>query len=228
MNIENDLRNFFKQWPRFYTIMVKIFSPIFFGGLSPQAFLKSYGNGRTVNVGSGPQKLGPNIINVDILPFPGVDVVANIKTLPFENETIDRVVCDNVLEHVDEPVQAVAELYRILKPGGYLYICTPFLYPFHASPHDYTRWTLPGLRVLCQNFVVIEEGVRSAFFSTLCTYLCYACATLISFGNKTLYWLLVNIFTFIFFPIKFLDFFLGWLPRSSNLAAAVYVVVKKN
>lgn len=227
MNIENDLRNFFKRWPRFYNAVVLVCSPIYFGGLSPRTFLKKYGSGRTVNVGSGPQKLGPGVINVDILPFPGVDLVADIKSLPFDLQNIDRVVCDNVLEHVDEPVKAVAELHRVLKTGGYLYICTPFLYPFHASPHDYTRWTLPGLRVLCKDFEVVEEGVRSAFFSTLCTYLCYLMATFFSFGSNTLYWFLVNIFTFIFFPIKFLDFFLGWMPRSSNLAAAIYIVLKK-
>lgn len=44
--------------------------------------------------------------------------VANIYELPFEDETFDAVFAHTLLEHVKDPLKAIKEMYRVLKPGG--------------------------------------------------------------------------------------------------------------
>ena len=52
-------------------------------------------------------------------------LLANLKSLPFPTGTFDLVTCTDVLEHVEEPHQAVYEFGRILKPGGAMLIAVP-------------------------------------------------------------------------------------------------------
>ncbi len=224
------IREFFKRWPRFYRLIVYVFGPTLLIGLGPRAFLQRYapeGTGKVVNIGSGPLRLRSDVVNYDITAYTEVDVVADIGHLPIEDGTVDTFVCDNVLEHVPDPRQAIRELHRILKPGGVGYISTPFLYPFHASPHDYQRWTASGLTVLCKDFSEVRVGVRSGLFSALNTWLCYVLPSLFSLGSERLYWLLVNLSLFLFFPVKFLDLLANRLPFARHTAAVFSCVVIK-
>lgn len=87
-----------------------------------------------------------SFVNVDIVGFCGVDVVADIERLPFADHSIAAIECDAVLEHVRHPAKAVAECLRVLRPGGYMHVVVPFCHPFHAYPDDYQRWTIEGLK----------------------------------------------------------------------------------
>ena len=49
---------------------------------------------------------------------PIVDVKADILDLPFEDELFDFVLCNHVLEHIEDDTKAMSELFRVLKPGG--------------------------------------------------------------------------------------------------------------
>lgn len=73
------------------------------------------------------------------------DVFADGANLPFADASIDNIVCLEVLEHVRWPDKLLAEVARVLKPGGQLFLSTPFLYPVHDAPHDYQRYTSHGL-----------------------------------------------------------------------------------
>jgi hypothetical protein len=64
----------------------------------------------------------------------------------------------NVLEHVTDPFTCAKELVRVLKPGGVLYCCIPFLQPEHGYPDHYFNATRSGLRQLFANQL---EPVRS-------------------------------------------------------------------
>ena len=57
----------------------------------------------------------------------------------------DAVLFTQVLEHVPEPARVLAELHRILRPGGTLYLTAPLVWELHELPHDYYRYTSEGL-----------------------------------------------------------------------------------
>lgn len=224
------IREFFKRWPRFYYAVALVLGPIWFVNLSSVAFLRKYPKaGTTLNVGSGPKNIAPDVINVDITKYHNVSVVAEAAHLPFEAGSVARIVSDNVLEHVAEPEPAVAEAARVLMPGGYLYVSTPFMYPFHSSPHDHTRWTLGGMKAFLERhgFEIVESGVRAGPFSVLILWLVYLCASILCFGNRRAYWFLVNVFIILFFPIKLLDVVAARLPFVDNMTSTIYVVARR-
>lgn len=122
-------------------------------------------SGRVFDLGGGSRfqgmiredDLGPESIYicVDIYNPAHPDVTGDLTSLPFVDSCVDLIVCDAVLEHVHHPHQAVKEMWRILKPGGWVFAGVPFQYPFHDRV-DYYRYTDMGLRVLFENFTEVE------------------------------------------------------------------------
>ena len=99
---------------------------------------------RILDLGSGLDRRTPNTINLEIEATPNVDVLGDGHRLPFKDAVFDAVISEAVLEHVKDPNRVVSEMHRVLKPGGYVCAAVPFLQGFHASPHDYQRYTVPG------------------------------------------------------------------------------------
>jgi SAM-dependent methyltransferase len=61
--------------------------------------------------------------------------------LPFSAESYDHAAAFEVLEHHPEPAVALAELGRVVRVGGHIYLSWPFTFPLHEEPHDYSRHT---------------------------------------------------------------------------------------
>ena len=105
-----------------------------------------------------------------------VDVFADLmEPLPFDDGFADTVVAFQVMEHLPEPHVFLAECYRILKPGGRLFLTTPFMHKVHEPPHDYYRYTRYGLEYLLgkHEFTEIEVRELSGFWQMLamkCNY----------------------------------------------------------
>ena len=75
-------------------------------------------------------------------------IIGDVQAMPLPDACCDSVGCSEVLEHLPRPEDAVAELARVLRPGGTLVLSVPFLSRLHEEPHDYFRYTSHGLRVL--------------------------------------------------------------------------------
>lgn len=224
-----DVREHFKKWPKLYFFVANVIGPILPTGMGGNNFLDKYKReGKTLNLGSGPRVLNdPEVINVDLTAYESVNIVADVLSVPLPDASIARIVSDNVLEHVKDPLQAVKEMHRLLEPGGLLYVATPFMYPFHSSPSDYQRWTDRGLRELFSEFEIVEQGIRGGPFSALDTYLCHLTGVIFSFGVPFLYSIIVNVAMFIFWPIKLLDIVFAHVPNAADVSAVLYIVVKK-
>ena len=63
------------------------------------------------------------------------------QTIPLPSETVDCVMATEVFEHCQKPEVVMAEIFRVLKPGGMLFLTVPFLWPIHCAPHDEYRYT---------------------------------------------------------------------------------------
>ncbi len=97
---------------------------------------------RVLDLGCGAAKTD-GAIGVDRWPAPGVDLIADMATgsLPFAEATFDRVVMNDALEHVADPPRLVADIARILKPGGRLDVRVPHYTSVHAwSDFTHRSW----------------------------------------------------------------------------------------
>ena len=97
------------------------------------------------------------------------DVLADLHELPLDDATFDFVLCTEVLEHVIDPARVLAELRRILRPGGWLLLTTPFVMELHEEPYDFFRYTPYALRSLVESAGLCVERVEplTGWWSTL-------------------------------------------------------------
>lgn len=94
----------------------------------------------------------------DIDPTSGCTYIGDIckfnQQIP--SNRYDFVVCTEVLEHTLRPFDAVTEIHRLLKPGGYLFLSVPFNFRIHGPLPDCWRFTEHGLRSLLSQYDLVE------------------------------------------------------------------------
>jgi SAM-dependent methyltransferase len=73
------------------------------------------------------------------------DITATAEGIPVDDANFDAVVLTEVLEHVPDPVAALREQWRILKPGGRILVTVPFVWHLHELPNDYARYAPAAL-----------------------------------------------------------------------------------
>lgn len=99
-----------------------------------------------------------------VTSYPEVDMM----DMPYEDETFDYVISDQILEHLEDPFQAVQESHRVLKTGALAVHTSCMINYYHPCPVDLWRFTTDGLRLLCRDFDEIIEcdgwGNRIAIF----------------------------------------------------------------
>ena len=78
--------------------------------------------------------------------YSALDIVGDAAAIPLKDQTVDLVVCKQVLEHVRDPVALLREVRRVLKPGARILLSTNQSWPQHQQPHDFFRFTSFGLR----------------------------------------------------------------------------------
>lgn len=177
--------------------------------------------------GSPPE--GSTVLCADIAAGPGVDIVCDAHDMRenLADNTIDCVVTISTLEHVKKPWIVVDEIYRVLKPGGMLYVNTPWVFPFHADPNDHYRFSHRGLEILCERFDVLESGYNRGPASTMAHLSAHSLAIMLSFNSRMLYGILVDLLKWPLAPFKYLDALLKRHPMAHVVANGAYVVGRK-
>ncbi len=100
----------------------------------------------------------------------GADVVGDIHNMPLQTDTVDAIICSSVLEHVKDPIRAVKEMHRVLKPGGKLFLYVPSIYPYHArkgSYPDYWRFFDDTLEFMFEDFSKVEMMKCGGYFRAM-------------------------------------------------------------
>lgn len=128
-----------------------------------------------------------------------VDLIGDIQSMKgIRSVSFDTVYSSQVLEHIPRPWDALSEIYRILKPGGYVIISVPHLSGLHEEPFDFYRYTPYGIRFLMEKagFVVKEEyraGGLISFISHPFSLLSVSAFWLIP-GIRWVYWWINKVF----------------------------------
>jgi SAM-dependent methyltransferase len=98
-----------------------------------------------------------------------LDYVCDITDIPVEDGRFDRVLFNQVLEHLPEPGRALTELHRVLKPGGRVFCSVPLFYEEHQKPYDFFRYTQFSLRRLFEEagFEVVRIEWLEGYLGTV-------------------------------------------------------------
>jgi SAM-dependent methyltransferase len=109
---------------------------------------------RVLDVGCGDKPYYPffsaaaSYVGLDVQQNPNADLHGFAEAIPAEDDAFDIVICTQVLEHADDPAQAVRDMHRVTAPGGRVLASTHGTQVYHPNPGDHWRWTHTGLERL--------------------------------------------------------------------------------
>ena len=182
-----------------------------------------------LNIGSGQDRIVPNVKNLDIIPGPSVDYVGSAESIPLDDETVDLIVTQEAFEHIQNPDKAINECFRVLRRGGVIYFQVPFIIGYHPGPTDFIRFTKEG----------VEEFLTRAGFSIKQMDITVGSATgyyrisveffaiLISGPIDFLYIPAKAFFSLILYPIKWLDFWFNFSSQKDRIPGGYFAVARK-
>ena len=120
--------------------------------------VKKNENGLVLDCGAGRRPVYfDNVVNFEIVDYETTDVRGVGEVLPFIDNAFDAVISIAVLEHVKDPFLCAKEIARVLRPGGCLMCCVPFLQPLHGYPHHYYNMSGQGLQNLFADYLAIDD-----------------------------------------------------------------------
>ena len=155
----------------------RFFSPASYGGYQVTVpLILEYAHGELIDIGCGDMPF-KDIIRGKVTLYDSLDIERRVSDVKYvgdiqnmdiiEDCRYDSAVCLEVIEHVQNPFQAVAEIYRILKKGGILILSVPHLSRLHEEPNDFFRYTKYGLQSLLEGagFKVLKITPQGGIFS---------------------------------------------------------------
>ena len=176
----------------------------------------------------GDPPAGSKVVCVDIAAGPGVDLVADAHDLNMvPDNSVDCVISISTFEHLRYPQKAIKEVFRILKPGGVIYLNVPFVFPYHADPDDFYRFTFNGICILCEDFERLDNGFNRGPASTMHHLLVHFFAILFCFNSRTLYGIGVDLFKWLLFWVKYIDYFIARYKVAYVIHAGAYFIGRK-
>jgi SAM-dependent methyltransferase len=159
----DELRSYYRRQMFFPGLLAMFFNPFYFARKNlALAISESSSNihGNLLDVGCG-TKPYRSLFKVE--SYRGLDIDSPVTRergvaddlydgtqFPYQNDTFDSVLCNQVLEHVFNPDIFLTEINRVLKPGGKLLLTVPFVWDEHEQPYDYARYTSFGLNALLE------------------------------------------------------------------------------
>jgi SAM-dependent methyltransferase len=84
------------------------------------------------------------------------------RTFPFPDHSFDGVLCSQVFEHIFTPTEFLAEVHRVLRPGGILVLTVPFVWDEHEQPQDFARYSSFGIQAVLESAGFIVTAKRKS------------------------------------------------------------------
>jgi SAM-dependent methyltransferase/uncharacterized protein YbaR (Trm112 family) len=194
--------------------------------ITPQPRLLIIGGGEE---GQGISQLtkapGFTIVSSDVVVYENTDIVFDAHAIPFPPESFDAVIVQAVLEHVVDPYRCVAEIYRVLRPDGFVYAETPFMQQHHMGRFDFQRFTHLGHRRLFSHFTEIAAGPVCGPGMALAWSVFYYIASFTRSERAREIFRIIA--AFLTFPLKYLDGYLIDKPGSFDAASGFFFLGQK-
>ncbi len=170
--MKNLLENIYQKAAFFPGILGLFINPFYFArkGLAKNIRdLSSHISGKVLDVGCGKKPyeqlfqateyIGLEYDSPENRKKKNADFYYDGHIFPFENNSFDSLVINQVFEHVFNPDAFLKEVLRVLKPGGKLLMTVPFVWDEHEQPHDYARYSSFGLQFILEKhgFNIVEQ-----------------------------------------------------------------------
>jgi SAM-dependent methyltransferase len=166
-----------------------------------------------------------DLIETDVSFGPRTALVCDAHDLPLADASVDAAVVQAVLQALVDPQRCVAEMHRVLRPGGFVYAETPFMQQVCVARFDFTRYTHVGHRRLFRDFDEIASGAVCGPGMALAWAYQYF---LLSFFTSPRARTAVKGFTRVTaFWLKYFDFHLIDTPGGLDAASGVYFLGRK-
>lgn len=179
--------------------------------------------------GSGPFLRSPalEIVESDVSFGPRTLIVLDAHAIPYADCSFDCVVAQAVLEHVVDPQRCVAEIHRVLRPGGLVYAETPFMQQVHGGPYDFTRFTRSGHRRLFAHFDELASGMTGGPGTAFAWSYQYLLLSIFGYGERAR--LVVKTLARVSgFWLKYLDHLAAPNPRAIDAASGIYFIGRRS
>lgn len=124
-------------------------------------------SGKTLEIGSGRRWRyvdGSVTLNRDVSAE--ADVICDAEAMTLEDASFQTVFCIEALEHTTSPERMIAEIHRVLEPGGKLLLTVPFILEIHDT-RDYYRFTRMGLEYQLRDFSNVRIESNGGVFCVL-------------------------------------------------------------
>lgn len=213
----------------YYSFGVAVLAPGFPFRLSP-VLTRTFDLDRelVIDLGAGARRADPRLFTLDASDYDSVDIVADVARLPFKAASVDGFVSTGLIEHVPHPERIALEIARCTKPLGRNLHLLPFLYPYHASPHDFQRFSPSGaISLFPEDWTLVEQknatGPVSLFLICLVDFL----ATLFSLPIPRLRGAIYLALSALLSPVKWLD--APFIGRKSfiGLAPTILTILRR-
>lgn len=182
-----------------------------------------------LNFGAGATRFHERILNLDLGRGALTDIVSAGSELPFRDETLDLVISQEVLEHVDDPVHWIGEIRRVLKPGGRFYCQLPFIIGYHPGPTDFWRFSKEAYPMLFPNdkweieTLELALGHGSGFYRILVEF----CAVTASVLHSKLYMPTKGACAILFAPLQWLDGLTRFSDQKDRIPGGYFCIARK-
>ncbi len=199
--------------------------------------LSQFAKGRLIDIGCGdkPHKdmVAPYVsehVGVDhedtTHDKSNVDLIGTAYRVPVEDAYFNTALCTAVLEHLEEPNQAIKETSRILKKGSYAIYTVPLVWHLHEEPRDFYRYTKYGLKYLFEKngFKIVVLKALAGFWVTFGQELVYYLLRFRKGGKLNPRWWIIPI---VGIAIQATSYFLNKFDHSEGFTWAYLVVAQK-
>ena len=186
---------------------------------------------KALNIGSGGEiynllrKHLENIYSIDIDKERKPDQVIDLCEENFIsnlNYKPNLVCCFEVLEHTSNPVNAINNIYKLLKKGDYCLLSVPFNFHIHDDPYDFYRFTFYGLKMLFKDFSQAKIIRRNGWLESIFV-------NIIRLGTEKniLSRVVGKTFTLLYFMLLPIILIIQIIVPSERLTTGYYVEAKK-